>query len=70
MIIMDGYDDDTTEKNMYAESDQSTRVIKRRRVYEEREYYKASGGWWQELQVADLSEDQTPTTFSSLRRNP
>ena len=50
-LIMDGYDDDT---ELDAENDESTREIKRRRVYQ-REDYKTSS-WWQELQYEDLSD--------------
>ena len=48
---MDGYDDDT---ELDAESDESTREIKRRRVYQRKDY--ETSGWWQEVQDEDLSD--------------
>ena len=50
-LIMDGYDDDT---ELDAENDESTREIKRRRVYQRKDY--KTSGWWQELQDEDLSD--------------
>ena len=50
-LIRDGYDDDS---ELDAENDESTREIKRRRVYQ-RKYYKPHG-CWQELQDEDLSD--------------
>ena len=51
-LIMDGYEDDTEELD--AENDESTREIKRRRVYQRKDY--KTSGWWQELQNKDLSD--------------
>ena len=50
-LIMDGYDDDT---ELDAENNESTRDIKRRRVYLRKDY--KTSGWWQELQDEDLSD--------------
>ena len=52
-LIVDGYNDDT---ELDAENDESTKDIKRRRVYQRKDY--KTSGWWQELQDEDLS-DQT-----------
>ena len=48
---MDGYDGET---ELDAENDESTREIKRRRVYQRKDYNIS--GWWQELQDEDLSD--------------
>ena len=50
-LIMDGYDDDM---ELDAENDESKREIKRRRVYQRKDY--KTSGWWQELQDDDRSD--------------
>ena len=50
-LIIDTYDDDT---ELDAENDESTGEIRRRRVYQLKDY--KTSGWWQELQDEDLSD--------------
>ena len=56
-LIMDDYDDDT---ELDAENDDSTREIKRRRVYQRKDY--KTSGWWQELHGEDLSDHTSRAT--------
>ena len=61
--IMATYDDDT---ELDAENGESAREIKRRRVYERKDYKKS--GWWQELQEEALS-DHTSRAAQRFRRD-